>query len=160
MNAELLTFAGVCIVALSLILIPCVSARFRPYIALAVISIHAILTSVSCRFRNPGTIFPVHAGRGYNLGQVAFAIDPLSAWFILIVNITLVNGTLYGIGYMKPYAERKSSLSLHWILLVLFHASMLWVCHAPKQPRISYHLGDHDPDLLPPRHVRAGFQNR
>ena len=55
-------------------------------------------------------------------------IDPLSAWFILIINITLINGALYGIGYMAPYASRKNDLSFHWMLFVIFHASMLWVC--------------------------------
>jgi formate hydrogenlyase subunit 3/multisubunit Na+/H+ antiporter MnhD subunit len=75
-----------------------------------------------------GQTFRFTVDGGYNLGTVTFAIDPLSAWFILIVNLTLVNGTIYGIGYMKPYADRKSSLALHWILLVLFHASMVWVC--------------------------------
>ena len=70
----------------------------------------------------------VNIDGGANLGSILFQIDPLSAWFILIINITLINGALYGIGYMSPYASRKNDLSLHWVLFVIFHASMLWVC--------------------------------
>ena len=31
-------------------------------------------------------------------------------------------------GYMKAYETRKNDLSLHWVMFVLFHVSMLWVC--------------------------------
>lgn len=128
MHAELLTITGICVVALSLILIPFVPVRLSPYVALAAIVIHAILTSIPAVSVLMGQTFRFTIDGGTNFGAVALSIDPLSAWFILIINLTLINGTLYGIGYMKPYADRRSSLSLHWILLVLFHASMLWVC--------------------------------
>ena len=52
------------------------------------------------------------------MGKILFEIDPLSAWFILIINITLINGAFYGIGYMAPYASRKNDLSFHWVLLL------------------------------------------
>ncbi|MBK7335032.1 MAG: hypothetical protein IPJ00_02230 [Saprospirales bacterium] len=61
-------------------------------------------------------------------GPIPVQLDALSAWFILIVNFTCVNGALYGIGYMKAYAEQRPSLALHWAMFVLFHASMVWVC--------------------------------
>ncbi len=61
-------------------------------------------------------------------GLIAIRIDSLSAWFILIINFTSITGVLFGSGYMKSYADRKSNLSLHWILFITFHASMLWVC--------------------------------
>jgi hydrogenase-4 component B len=65
---------------------------------------------------------------GVVFGDIPLRIDPLSAWFILIVNLTCVNGALYGIGYMKPFEEQRANLSLHWIAFVVFHASMLGVC--------------------------------
>ena len=61
-------------------------------------------------------------------GNVLLHIDPLSAWFILIINLTCINGAFYGIGYMKQYNAQRSNLSLHWILFLLFQSSMLWVC--------------------------------
>ncbi|NWJ52122.1 MAG: hypothetical protein HXX14_14800 [Bacteroidetes bacterium] len=61
-------------------------------------------------------------------GDIPVRIDALSAWFILIINLTCINGVIYGIGYMKSYSEQKSNLSLHWILFLMFQSSMLWVC--------------------------------
>jgi len=61
-------------------------------------------------------------------GNISFHIDSLSAWFILIINLTCINGAFYGIGYMKRYDQQRANLSLHWILFLLFHSSMLWVC--------------------------------
>ncbi|MBK9015939.1 MAG: hydrogenase [Saprospiraceae bacterium] len=55
-------------------------------------------------------------------------MDALSAWFVLIVNFTCINGALYGIGYMKAYREQKANLALHWSMFLLFQSSMLWVC--------------------------------
>src|SRR5512138_3777913 len=44
-------------------------------------------------------------------GNIVFHIDRLSAWFILIINLTCINGAFYGIGYMKSYQEQKANLS-------------------------------------------------
>ena len=63
------------------------------------------------------------------MGNILLEIDPLSAWFILIINLTLINGAIYGIGYMKAYENRKNDLSAcTGYMFVIFHASMLWVC--------------------------------
>lgn len=61
-------------------------------------------------------------------GNVLLHIDSLSSWFILIINLTCINGAFYGIGYMKQYNAQRSNLSMHWILFLLFQSSMLWVC--------------------------------
>ena len=61
-------------------------------------------------------------------GEVLLKIDGLAAWFMLIINITVVTGFFYGSGYLKSYTLTKSKISLHWILLLLFHLSMLFVC--------------------------------
>jgi hydrogenase-4 component B len=65
---------------------------------------------------------------GIIFGDITMRIDPLSAWFMLIVNLTCVNGALYGIDYIKPNKEQRANLSLHWIAFVVFHTSMLGVC--------------------------------
>ncbi len=92
------------------------------------IIINSILTSIPA----------VHAlgGKPVNLfisglspfGALPIRIDALSAWFILIINLTCINGALYGMEYMKAYAQQKANLSMHWILFLLFHCSMVWVC--------------------------------
>ncbi|HEY5509536.1 MAG TPA: proton-conducting transporter membrane subunit [Prolixibacteraceae bacterium] len=55
-------------------------------------------------------------------------IDGLSAWFILIINFTVLTGFFYGLGYLKKYTLSKAKISLHWILFLFFHLSMLFVC--------------------------------
>ena len=64
----------------------------------------------------------------YPFEVINIRIDPLAAWFILIINLTCVNGALYGIGYLKPYENQKTDTTIHWILFVIFQVSMLWVC--------------------------------
>lgn len=61
-------------------------------------------------------------------GEIPIHIDPLSAWFMLIIDLTCLNGALYGTGYMKKYLAQKANNSLHWILFVTLHVSMLGVC--------------------------------
>src|SRR5437762_5560219 len=61
-------------------------------------------------------------------GNISFHIDSLAAWFILIVNLTCINGAFYGMQYMKQYNQQRANLSLHWVLFLLFHSSMQWVC--------------------------------
>ncbi len=60
--------------------------------------------------------------------NIPLRIDALSAWFMLIVNLTCITGAFYGIGYMKAYEARKPDLTLHWVMFLLFQFSMLWVC--------------------------------
>ena len=62
-------------------------------------------------------------------GTPVLIIDKLSAFFILLINIVCVVGTIYGAGYLKPYQSSKSTvaLSLHAWAFVLLHASMLHV---------------------------------
>lgn len=65
---------------------------------------------------------------GEVFGDIPLRIDSLSAWFILIINLTCVNGALYGIRYMKPYEGQTNNTSLHWSIFVIMQTSMLWVC--------------------------------
>lgn len=65
---------------------------------------------------------------GEVFGHIPLRVDALSAWFIIIVNLTCVNGALYGVQYMKPYELQQKNISFHWSIFVLLHTSMLWVC--------------------------------
>lgn len=70
----------------------------------------------------------VNVAGGTFLGMIPFRIDPLSAWFILIINLISTAGILYGIGYLKAYKPLRSILTVHWVFFLLFQSSMLWVC--------------------------------
>jgi formate hydrogenlyase subunit 3/multisubunit Na+/H+ antiporter MnhD subunit len=61
-------------------------------------------------------------------GEVLLKIDGLSAWFILIINFTVLTGFFYGTGYLKKYEQSRNRISLHWIFFLFFHLSMLFVC--------------------------------
>ncbi|MBN1144410.1 MAG: hypothetical protein JXA72_08300 [Bacteroidales bacterium] len=128
MNPEFIVF-GICgFVVLSILLIPLLRANLKSVTALFLIFLNALLTSVPAIGALLGNTFTLEIFGGLNFGNILLEIDPLSAWFILIVNITLINGAIYGIGYMKAYEKQTGNLSLHWIMFVIFHASMLWVC--------------------------------
>ncbi len=62
-------------------------------------------------------------------GTPSFIIDKLSSFFILVINFTSLTGIIYGYGYLKPYHERISniSLSLHVWAFLMLHISMLHV---------------------------------
>jgi len=56
-------------------------------------------------------------------------IDSLSAYFILVINFTILTGLIYAKGYLAPYHENKSKgqFSLHYFSLSWIHISMLLV---------------------------------
>src|SRR6187401_92091 len=88
----------------------------------------AVITSVPAVKALTGNDIEVIIGNAPVFGNISFHIDSLSAWFILIINLTCINGAFYGISYMKQYTGQNSNLSLHWILFLLFQSSMLWIC--------------------------------
>jgi hydrogenase-4 component B len=61
-------------------------------------------------------------------GDIPLRIDALSSWFILVINFTMVTGAIYGLNYMKKYAERRNSITLHCVAWLLVHFSLLAVC--------------------------------
>ena len=91
------------------------------------VAMQGALTSVPALKAITGTDVVAKIWRAPLIGDIVFHVDGLSAWFILIINLTCLHGALYGIGYMKSYCE-KLNLSLHWILFLFFQSSMLWVC--------------------------------
>ena len=63
----------------------------------------------------------------YNVPKLT--IDALSAYFILVINFTILTGIIYAKGYMKKYLKDKSKLSigLHYFSYLWLHASLLQV---------------------------------
>jgi hydrogenase-4 component B len=61
---------------------------------------------------------------------VAISIDRLSAFFILVINFTMLTGLLYALGYLKPYHDKKNSteIAFHYFNYIWLHLSMLFVC--------------------------------
>lgn len=61
--------------------------------------------------------------------EVFLVLDRISAFFILIINLTLFTGILYSKGYLAPYIDKKTKIefALHHFSLVLMHLAMLLV---------------------------------
>jgi hydrogenase-4 component B len=67
---------------------------------------------------------------GFDYSIPDLIIDRISAFFILVINFTVLTGFVYAHGYMKSdLVNRKPvMISLHYFSLVVLHISMLLVC--------------------------------
>ena len=61
-------------------------------------------------------------------GAVLMKIDALSAWFIMVINFTMITGVIYGLNYMKAYVEQRANLAMHWLAYILLHISLILIC--------------------------------
>lgn len=127
---EVTQFLGLSAIVLivSMIALVVVPNRYKFILALSTVIINSVITSIPSVMAligdaQLGSFFIPHV-----FGNVIVRIDSLSAWFILIINFTSINGIIYGSGYLKSYAHLKINTELHWIAYVLFHLSMVWVC--------------------------------
>ena len=59
-------------------------------------------------------------------GAVNFVIDPLSAFFIVVICVMSLVSVIYSNGYLKPYLESKN-INSHLVFLPMLIASMLAV---------------------------------
>lgn len=77
-----------------------------------------------------GTVFERELFINFWGHPLEIKVDSLSAFFILVLNFTLLTGATYSIGYLKPYIDKKNSaeFGLHYFSLVWLHISMLLVC--------------------------------
>lgn len=62
-------------------------------------------------------------------GTPVFTLDPLSAFFVILTNFTVITGFLYARGYLAPYRSRKSgtTMALHFFAYTWLYLSMLAV---------------------------------
>ena len=61
--------------------------------------------------------------------RIKFTIDLLSAFFILVINFTIITGAVFAVEYMQMYSEKKrSDFSLHFFSFFWLLYSMLLVC--------------------------------
>ena len=128
MTGSLLFLLALFLPVSGIIAIPLLPHSIRAKINFFFVCLVAAVTSIPAVNALAGNEVEVMISNSLVFGDISFHIDTLSAWFILIINFTCINGSLYGIGYMKPYQSQKSNTALHWILFLVFQSSMLWVC--------------------------------
>ncbi len=116
------------ITLIALVAINFIPLKFKAPFTICIVLLNAIITS--------WLAFPALSGKaiefllfaGSFLGTIPIRIDGISAWFIFIINFTTITGVFYGTGYLKPYNNTNAKLNFHWIMYILFHLSMVWVC--------------------------------
>lgn len=128
MNIDILVWCFLITIGISFFTIPFLPSKIKSVTAFFLVLILAIVSSIpAINVLTESPIEEVFYG-GSVFGNIPLRIDPLSAWFILMVNFTCINGAIYGIGYMKSYSDQKENTTLHWILFVLLHVALLLVC--------------------------------
>jgi len=105
--------------------------RFKQLITLALLAVIAVITTIwSITVFNDGFNTPVirHISLSGS-GGLILTIDKLSAFFILVINLTCINGLLFAGGYLKHYYTRKKGLniSIHFFAYLFLYISMLLV---------------------------------
>lgn len=66
-------------------------------------------------------------GGGPVLNNIQIRVDALSAWFILLMNFTVLTGILYGKSYLNHYGSQPANLTLHYINYIINHWAMFGV---------------------------------
>jgi len=118
--AALITIFGLVLIALA-------KAEAKGIIALGVVLMNAILSSaiaLSSLIEHPLDV-SIYAGLVF--GEIPIRIDSLSAWFLLLMNLTMVTGILYGIQYMSRYRNQASNLTLHYTSYIINHIAMIGI---------------------------------
>jgi formate hydrogenlyase subunit 3/multisubunit Na+/H+ antiporter MnhD subunit len=110
-----------------LLAVPFIPDKYKGYAALVASLWIAVISSAMSVAALAGEEVEFTLVTSYIWGNIPFAIDPLSAWFILVVNLIVVPGVWYSPGYLRGYGQ-SANLSLHYVMLVWMHLSMIMVC--------------------------------
>ncbi|MGC1389903.1 MAG: proton-conducting transporter membrane subunit [Bacteroidales bacterium] len=90
-----------------------------------------VLTSIWCidLVSSDRQILELQSGLPFLQNSFMFIIDKLSAFFIVLINITVFTGFLYARGYLKPYYRSKNALSfsIHYFSYIWLYFSMMMV---------------------------------
>ncbi len=118
----------IAILAVSLLAIPFLKVKWKGIITFSLVVFSAIwsgylvlpaLLGEKLEFVFQGSIVT---------GEIPIRIDALSAWFILLINFTMITGALYGLYYMKVYRKQASNLTLHCVAYLLAQTSLMAIC--------------------------------
>ena len=108
-----------------------VPKRFKYYYSLFLLTGIIVLTSVL----SVNVLYVSGQSLALNLELPALptslilTLDKLSAFFVIVINITVLIGFLYAGGYLKPYYGTKNSLgfSIHFFSYIWLYLSMIMV---------------------------------
>jgi hydrogenase-4 component B len=116
------------IVFIAIIAVLLFNTKSKGIISLTTVIVVGLITSFIAIKALLGNSYEILLSGTDLFGKVPVRIDALSAWFILIINFTIITGAVYGLNYMKMYRERKSDITLHCIAFILVHLALLGIC--------------------------------
>jgi len=105
-----------------------VGTKLKGIITVSTIIIFGIISSSIAINALLGNTYDVLMNGTMLFGRVPVRIDSLSGWFILVINFTLITGSVYGLSYMKSYRERKSEITLHCIAFIFVQFALVGIC--------------------------------
>jgi hydrogenase-4 component B len=105
-----------------------VNTKTKGIITVSTVAVIGLITCFLAIKSLMGTNYEVILSGTILFGKVPVIIDPLSAWFILTINFTIITGAFYGFNYMKKYRDMKSDITLHCIAFLFVHSALLGIC--------------------------------
>lgn len=109
----------------AIVLVP---VKIKPFFGALFVTVVSILTTIPAIAAFSGNQ-PVYLTNSLPFfGNTLFQLDELSAWFIIVINITCTTGAWFGAAYLSNSPQNPKLLSFHWINYLLFQSSMIWVC--------------------------------
>ena len=108
-------------------LITSVKGRRKGDFALICILINSTLSTWIAIRALQGRPFDEKFYGGSVFGEIFIRVDSLSAWFILLMNFTMLTGILYAKSYLTAYHKKPADISLHYISYVLNHFAMIGI---------------------------------
>ena len=112
----------------SVIAILSVSIKSKGIITVSTVIVIALITSVIAIRSLIGSSYEILFSGTELFGNVPVRVDALSAWFILVINFTILTGAVYGFNYMKKYREMSNEITLHCIAFLFAHFALLGIC--------------------------------
>lgn len=108
-----------------------VPKSLKYYCALIVLTAGVVLTSIWSIdvLSGSGQELKIEARLPVIHKSISLTVDRLSAFFIIVINITVLVGLLYARGYLKQYCNSKTSLrfSIHYFSYLWLYLSMVLV---------------------------------
>jgi formate hydrogenlyase subunit 3/multisubunit Na+/H+ antiporter MnhD subunit len=118
---------AILITAAALVLLIFAKGQTKGSLALGVVLVNAGISSWIALQTLFGETVEVSFNGGHVFGEIPVRIDSLSGWFLLIMNLTMVTGIVYGIRYMIPYSNQSSNTTLHYASYIINHIAMIGV---------------------------------
>lgn len=118
---------SILITLVALVLLILAKGQAKGSIALGMVLINAGLSSWIAFHALFGEPFEVSFNGGLVFGEIPIRVDSLSGWFLLMMNLTMVTGIVYGIRYMIPYNNQSSNITLHYTSYILNHVAMIGI---------------------------------